>query len=287
MVGRPKEYTEEELLSKLSDLYNNWGDTLSSTIRTCDDMPCLETYAMRFGSITDAREMANVKKRKYNTIDEEIAEELRELERCNGRLSGGLHNSLEYKISKSDNTLTELKQSAGLIFDNLNQGSSYSNILLIEELRNLRRLGIYATKENINMYTTYTPASYQYVFGLSNARRMAGYNNCRNRDGCVWTNFGDYYTFEEWANDSDSYDPDSPAHVYRLRDESGRFYVGQTEDMPRRIGEHPVREGFPLENLSSIYVEPAKSVEDSIDRERELFFETSIEFDTVDVYGGK
>lgn len=286
-MANTNKHTDEELLQKLKDLYKNWGNTLSSTIKKCDDMAYPEKYSRRFGSIPNARELASVNKRKYDVTKDKICENIREVERNNKRTLA--KNINKTPLRKSNKTITELRKDAGLIFQDYNSGKGVgkSKILMIEELRNLRNLGIYTSKENIEKYTSYTENEYKYIFGLSNARRIAGYKNYTNRNENMWSNMTEYYTFSEWSKNCEDYIQSAKCYVYRISMDGNKFYIGQTVDLGRRIGEHSVRDKVDNSEVNNLYVESYSSIEDAKERERELFFETGIEYDTKEVYGGK
>jgi predicted GIY-YIG superfamily endonuclease len=62
-------------------------------------------------------------------------------------------------------------------------------------------------------------------------------------------------------------------YVYVLRNDNGRFYVGQTEDLERRLGEHDAGLTFSTRNKGPwrlVHYEEVSSRAEAMARERQL-----------------
>lgn len=273
------------LINELQELYNTWGDTNSETIDKSECMPATSTYTRRFGSLSKARETAAVKKYKYKPLEsaERAKSMMREKERSGERVTQStISGELKTMVAYADKTLKQLREEAGLIRDHSVNDSQFHNskIEMIEELRKLDGI---VTDEKIDNRTSYTPKQYAYQFGTSTkAKEIAGVTSGEHNSQ-FWHQVTGNYDVTDALDSINGYNRNANYYVYRLQFKNNVFYVGATNDIKRRMSE---KEYWPNDNPTDIYIESFEDKESCEERESEITFETAIEFDTNDVYGG-
>lgn len=283
-----KQYENEHLIEDLQSVYYNYGEATKRVIDKCDDMASYSLYRERFGSLSEARERANVDKYKcrQGESEEKVKELIRESERSQNHITAKTASKeLSRAVSRSGKPLSELRDEAGVLRDHSKSKSTFnrSKIEMIEELRTLNSP---VADDDIRDETSYTINEYRYTFGTTTrAKEIAGVKSglCKSQFSELWNNLTGASTVEEALNLVDGYDEDANYYVYRLRFENDHFYIGATNSIHRRMSE---KEYWPKNNPQEIHVESFEDKERCEERETELTFETAIEFDTNNVYGG-
>lgn len=279
-------YTEQELLHKLQQLYNNYGDTLSSTIDSCNDMPHSSTYRDHFGSINTARSIAGVDKRKFrkHRYKYQLLETLRDMERGNGPIYAD--NVERILLYNSQINMSQARRKAGLIFTNP-PDKWRDKFRMINELSDIiDSIDGTIRSDDIDNLSNYSSNEYRYVFqSLAHAKDMAGSENVKSRDECFWSRTTGKHTFEQAKDKIRGYQSSAEYYVYEIAFDYGEsYYVGQTSDLQRRMSEKSCSpDGTP----TNISITSVNTLEDARQLERDRFFDIAIEEDTNNVYGGK
>ena len=281
-MPRPKEQTDYEMIEKLTNLYTNYGSTNTQVIREADDMLNARTYTSRLSSVENARSLANVEEFSAESFYNEMMAErkMRELERGRERVVlSNADTDLKRHVRKSNKTFTDIRERAGLILDHTNE-TNRSRIEMIEELRKLESP---ISGEKAKNKTSYSPNQYRYEFGsFTDAVNLAGKETALQRSErweCM-TGIGD---IETALKSIDEYKDSAEYYVYRLHFNDG-FYIGMTIDVKRRVAER--HGGWPSGEPEDIDIESFDDRDTAESRETELFYQTAIDFDTVNVYGG-
>lgn len=271
---------DEEIVKKLVALYNNWGDTLVTTIEKCNDISTYK-YRNHVDNIRKIRRENNINKYKHNNYykKEEHLSELRKKEALGNKVTS---DDIKYKLFDSDKSANEIREMAGLNFTSSSLREK-SEVYMIEQISSIDSDVIYA--KDIDNKTEFSSNEYWYQFGsLANAIELAGKYKPDNYSE-FWYQYTEIPDVNEAVESLDGYDKESNYYVYRLCFDNS-YYVGMTNNIARRFIQANSRNRWPGDFPNNIDIEKYEDVDDANERERELTFETAIEFDTNNVYGG-
>lgn len=281
-------YTEKRLIQDLQKLYNNVGDTRLDTIKSIKTVASPNTYIKRFGSIDNAREEANVKRYNYNRKKyhkEIVKSKLRKMERNKKRVTTTkVQESDAPTLSTCDMGIDEARNKAGLILTH--KEKNRSKVAMIEEIRKIDEKIV--SEQLIDEKSDYSYNQYQHTFGeitkvLQLAQKESSISGRRSSE--LWKSMTGNANIDKALDSVDGYDESANFYVYRLTFSGEQYYIGGTNNIERRIQE---KEYWPVdEDPIDIYVESFDKEEGVINRERELRYETAIEFDTNKVKGGR
>lgn len=279
-------YTNDELINKLVDLYENFGDTRFNTIKKCNDMPAACTYKRRFGSIKRAREIANIEIMNdgEGVWKEKLMEVLRDFERGSGPVY--YKDVSKNLLNKSGYTITEARNDAGLIFRNP-PDKEIDKFDMIKELSKLiKSQNGTVCGDNIDKMCKYSINQYTYAFGnLAHAKSLAGSDNPHSQPSSFWSKTTGEYAFSAAKDIIQGYDDLAEFYIYEIEFDNGNaYYIGQTTDLQRRMSE---KECWPSGEPTDISVTSVDTLDKALELENDRYFEIAIEEDTNNVYGGQ
>lgn len=283
-----KKFSKTELINKLQKLEKNYGDTSYDTIEKCNDIPHPSTFRNYFdGGISQARKEANVKIWPYKSTDSfhKAIDQFLELEREEKLvIEENMSNEMK-NVRNSEYTLSEIREKANLIRD-YPKKKQLDTFKMIKELSEIEEKVV--TQDIASKNTSYSANEYSYQFesfshALKLANKTSGVNNSQ-----IFKNMTGYYDSDKALSSINNYCSDKNYYVYRIKYTENTFYVGVTNNIKRRIGEHSTKSKSKIKNKQPVglYIESYNDKEEANNRETELTFETAIEFNTNKVYGG-
>lgn len=284
MKGSNRKYTDEELIEQVRKVYNKNLKVDASILKESD---FCSYYAVNkwIGNLDEIAEKADIQTGcTDNKINEQrVKAKMREMERNKKRVvESNIPKELQTFLKRSNKNFVEIREDASLIREHGGNESTF-NRSKIEMIEQLRKIDEPVKQSNIKEHTEWTVKDYEYDFGSTdNALNIAGLISIQHTSE-MWHRMTGEWKVDDALKSIEGYNPEKNHYVYRLHFDDC-YYIGATRRLKRRIQE---KEYWPDDEPIDIDVESFDSKEKCKQREKELPFETAIEFDTNNVYGGR
>lgn len=284
MKGSRRKHTDEELIKQIRQVYNKNLKVDSNILRESD---ICSYYSIKrwIGNLDEIAEKANIQTgcTDYKINEQKLKAKMREMER-NGERVVKSNITEEYKkcLKNSGKKFTEVRENASLIREHGGNDSTFDRSK-IEMIEQLRKIDEPVKQSDIEKHTDWTTGNYVYDFGSTDkALNIAGLMSIKHTSE-MWHRMTGEWKIDDALKSIEGYNPEKEHYVYRLHFDNC-YYIGATRNLKRRIQE---KEYWPEDKPIDIDVESFDNKEKCKQREKELPFETAIEFDTNNVYGGR